>query len=47
MKKFDVVISFQQKKKKLNKLVLQKGINDKEVLTLSRQLDRLQNQLYK
>ena len=46
MKRYDMVISFQEKKTKLKNLVSKKGIKDKAVISLSRKLDKLQNKLY-
>lgn len=46
MKKFNMLLLLQMKQEILNKLIEKKGIQDKQVLNLSRKIDKLQNKLY-
>ena len=45
MKKYDALISLEEKRKELDELVLKKGFSDKEVLKLSKEIDKLHNNL--
>jgi hypothetical protein len=45
MKKYDVLISLNKKKKRLNELVLKKKLSSKKVISLSQKIDELQNKL--
>lgn len=47
MKKFDVLILLNYKKKELNELVEVEGLHSKNVLQKSREIDELQNLLLK
>lgn len=43
MKKYDVVLSLNKYKRKLDKLVLKKSLTDKSVVKLSKKIDKLHN----
>ena len=43
MKKYDVVLSLNKYKRKLDKLVLKKSLTDKSVVKLSQKIDKLHN----
>lgn len=45
MKKYDVLLSLNKKKKKLNTIILNKKLNSKVVIRLSQEIDKLQNEL--
>lgn len=46
MKKYNELLLLHSKGKKLKKLLDKRNIQDKKVLKLSKQIDRLQNKLY-
>ena len=45
MKKYNVLLSLNKKKNKLNELVLKKKLSSKKVISLSQKIDELQNKL--
>lgn len=45
MKKYNVLLSLNKKKKRLNELVLKKKLSSKKVISLSQEIDELQNKL--
>lgn len=45
MKKYNVLLSLNKKKKRLNKLVLKKKLSSKVIIHLSQEIDELQNKL--
>lgn len=46
MKKYDMVLLLQMRQEILNNIIEKRGIQDKQVLKLSRKIDKLQNKLY-
>lgn len=46
MKKYDILLSLNKKKKKLNNLVSKKKLSSKVIIRLSQEIDKLQNELY-
>lgn len=46
MKKYDMALLLQMRQEILNNLIEKRGIQDKQVLKLSKKIDKLQNQLY-
>ena len=45
MKKYNILLSLNKKKNKLNELVLKKKLSSKKVIHLSQEIDELQNKL--
>lgn len=45
MKKYNVLLSLNKKKKRLNELVLKKKLSSKVIIHLSQEIDELQNKL--
>lgn len=45
MKKYNILLSLNKKKNKLNELVLKKKLSSKKVISLSQKIDELQNKL--
>lgn len=45
MKKYDILLSLNKKKKKLNNLVSKKKLSSKVIIRLSKEIDELQNKL--
>ena len=45
MKKYNILLSLNKKKKRLNELVLKKKLSSKKVISLSQEIDELQNKL--
>lgn len=46
MKKYDMLLLLQMKQEILNKLIKKRKLQDKQVLNLSKKIDKLQNKLY-
>lgn len=46
MKKYNVLISLNKNKNKLNKMILNKKLNSKLIIKLSKEIDNLQNKIY-
>lgn len=46
MKKIEIAILLQIKQEVLNTLLEKRNLQDKQILNLSRKIDKLQNQLY-
>ena len=46
MKKIEIAILLQVKQEVLNTLLEKRNLQDKQILNLSRKIDKLQNQLY-
>lgn len=46
MKKYNILLSLNKKKKRLNELVLKKKLSSKVIIRLSQEIDKLQNELY-
>lgn len=45
MKKYNILLSLNKKKKRLNELVLKKKLSSKVIIHLSQEIDELQNKL--
>lgn len=45
MKKYNILLSLNKKKKRLNELVLKKKLSCKVIIHLSQEIDELQNKL--
>lgn len=46
MKKYYMLLLLHEKGKKMRKLLKKRNLQDKQVLNLSRKIDKLQNKLY-